>query len=185
MRMYIANGTHQNIDFQYRLPETKSYRQQNIPIGGQIRISGELSAKDIDAIVEHHVIYGMVHAKEISNFKGFLIPYVYSIDEPVTVEIMTELIVQNREFNRLLGIKQRQEAAVTVNQQIEDQFPENMKNNLKNLEMTVEELPSKDRDPTINEGVRVTRDKEKGAPQDPDKNPFDFQQALNKKRSMF
>jgi hypothetical protein len=181
MRMYIANGTHQNIDFQYRLPEYKSYRQQNIPIGGQIRISGELSSKDIEAIAEHHAIYGMVHAKEISNFKGFLIPYVYSIDEPVSVEIMTELIVQNREFNRLLGIKQRQEAAVTVSHQVEDALP----GHLKSLEMSVEEFPSKDRDPTINEGVRVTRDREKGAPQEPDKNPFDFQTALNKKRSMF
>src|ERR1700752_37516 len=114
MKMFIANGTHQNIDFQYRLPEYKSYRQQAIPIGGQIRISGELSAKDIELIVEHHSIYGMVSAKEFTDYKDVYIPYVYSVDEPVSSDQMTELVLQNREFNRLLGVKQRREAAVTV-----------------------------------------------------------------------
>jgi hypothetical protein len=183
MKMYIANGTHQNLDFQYRLPEYRSYRQQNIPIGGQIKISGELSPKDIQCIADQHSIYGMVHAKELGNFKGFMIPCVYSIDEPVPAEIMAELIVKNREYNTQLGIKQRKEAAITVNSMIEDQFPENMRSNLKNLEMSVEELPSKDHDATFYEGVRITRDRERGAPQEPDKNPVDF--SLLKKRSMF
>lgn len=185
MKMFIANGTHQNIDFQYRLPEHKSYRQQSIPIGGQIQISGDLSSKDIDAIAEHHAIYGMIPANQLSGAKDFLVPYVYSIGDPVSQEVITALIVQNREFSMVQGVKQRQEAAITVNQQVEDYMP----GHLKNLEMTVEELPSKDRDPVINEGVRVTRDRDKGAPQEPPpQSNLDFSLVSARravKRSMF
>lgn len=184
MKMFIANGLHQNIDFQYRLPEVKGYRQQSIPIGGQIKISGDLSQKDIDLIVEHHQIYGMVPARDLHKFKGFLTPYVYSIDEPVSAELMTELIIQNREYNRAMGVKLRREAAVTVSSEIEEQMPPNM-NYLKNLELTIEELPSKDRDAEINEGIRVTRNPEKGAPQDPKENPIDFASAQRRRGSMF
>ena len=183
MKMYIANGLHQNIDFQYRLPEVKGYRQQSIPIGGQIRISGDLSQKDIDLIIEHHSIYGMVPAKDLHRFKGFLTPYIYSIDDPVTAEQMTELILQNREYNKQAGIKLRREAAVTVTSEIEEQMPQNI-NYLKNFEMTIEELPSKDRDAEINEAIRVTRNPEKGAPQDPKENLINFTSAP-RTRSMF
>ena len=69
MKMFIANGLHQNLDFQYRLPEVKGYRQQSIPIGSQVKISGDLSQKDIDLIVEHHSIYGMVAARDLDKFK--------------------------------------------------------------------------------------------------------------------
>jgi hypothetical protein len=164
MYMFIANGTHQNIDFQYRLPKTKNYRAQMIPIGQQIRISGELSREDVDAIIFGHQIYGMIAANEISRFKGFHIPYVYSLDGPVSAEIIAELIIQNREYNDRLGRQLREEAAVTVSDQIE----KNTTDTLKSLEMTIEELPSKDRDVSFSEGIRVTRDRERGAPQGPD-----------------
>jgi hypothetical protein len=168
--MFVANGSHQNIDFQYRLPKYRSYRTQMIPIGQQIRLSGELSKDEIDIIIAHHSVYGMVSSKEIANFKGFNIPCVYSIDNPIPAEIIVELIVQNREFNEQLGKRLRQEAAVAVNSIIEN----NTTDTLKNLEMTIEEISTKERDATFAEGIRVTRDKEKGAPQGPDKGLLDF-----------
>lgn len=180
MKLYIANGSHQIIDFQYRLPEYKNYRQQTIPIGGQIRISGELSTKDIEMIVEHHTIYGMVHYKELSDRKDIFIPYIFSVDNPISSDTIADLIVQNREFNTELGKKQRQQAAITVNSMIE----ESSNDVLKNFEMTIVEQQSKDRDATISEGIRVTRDKEKGAPQGPEKGSIDFSLA-RKARSMF
>lgn len=178
MRMYVANGTHQYYDFQYRVPEYKSYRQQIIPMGGQIVLSGELSPKDIEMIIEHHTIYGMVSAKEFTNYRGHFIPYIYSIDEPISAETIAILITQNREYNTNMGIRLRREAAVTVNNMIE----ENTTDILKNLEVTIIEEQSKDRDATFAEGIRVTRDRELGAPQDPNKNPIDFNQ---RRRSMF
>jgi hypothetical protein len=161
--MYIANGSHQNIDFQYRLPEYKTYRMQNIPVGGQIRISGELNEKQIDIIIQFHCKYGMVKYNEISSFKGYFIPYVFSIDDPVPAVAIAELIVQNRDYNKALGERIRAEAAVAVNAQIE----ENAGDKLTNFEFEIKEAPSKDRDPTIEETIRVTRSKDRGAPQDP------------------
>jgi hypothetical protein len=176
MRMYVANGSHQVIDFQYRLPEIKNYRQQIIPIGGQIQISGDLSTKEIEAIVEHHTIYGMRHYSEISKNKDIFIPCIYSIGDVITAETITELIVQNREFNEEVGREHRKLAAITVNSMIED----STSGVLKNLEMTIEEKSAKDRDVSfVPEGVRVTRDRDKGAPQE----PINF--ASRKQRSMF
>ena len=178
MYMFIANGLHQNFDFQYRLPNTKTYRTQLIPIGGQIRISGELTEADIDAIVKVHTIYGMIRADEIAQFKGFHIPYVYSINTPVSAEVIGELIVHNREYNEALGKKLRQEAAVALSNSIEDGTTDH----LTNLELTIEEVSSKDRDATFAEGIRVTRDRERGAPQGPEAAPLDFN---SRRRSMF
>jgi hypothetical protein len=178
MKLFIANGSHSVIDFQYRVPEVKNYRQQNIPIGGQIRISGELNQEDIDLIIEHHTVYGMVHYKEIAKHKYMEIPYIYSVDNFIPSDVIRELIIQNREFNTEKGKSQRQAAAITVNNMIE----ESLSDTLKNFEFSVVEEQSKDRDPTFSEGVRVTRDKDKGAPQSPDKNPIDLSA---RRKSMF
>jgi hypothetical protein len=180
MQMFIANGMHQNIDFQYRLPQYKSYRTQLIPVGGQIRISGELTSDEIDRIALHHAIYGMVSARDFKNYRGFHIPYIYSVNEPISADLIAELVEQNRIYNVELGKQLRQEAAVAVSATIEDNLPPQTTERLKNLDMTIEEVPSKDRDATIDEGIRITRDIEKGAPQ----GPLDFALA-RKARKLF
>jgi hypothetical protein len=162
-KMFVANGTHQSIDFQYRLPEYKTYRQQMIPIGGQIRISGELNEKQIDIIAQFHQKYGMIRSNELDQFRGFFVPYVYSIDTPVSAEIIAELVIHNREVQKVKGEKLRAEAAVAVNAMIE----ENAQEKLTSFEMEITEKPAKDRDPTIAEKITITRSKERGAPQDP------------------
>jgi len=179
--MFIANGTHQNIDFQYRLPEYKTYRMQTIPIGGQIRISGELNEKQIDIIAQFHAPYGMIRSNELSAFSGYFIPYIYSIDTPISEETIVELIVHNREVNKANGERLRAEAAVAVNAMIE----ENAGEKLTSFEFEITEKPMKDRDPTIAEKIVITRDKEKGAPQAPSKSPIsaitDFMRPKPKK----
>jgi hypothetical protein len=165
MKLFIANGTHQSIDFQYRLPEYKTYRMQTIPIGGQIRISGELNEKQVDIIAQFHAKYGMIKSSEMADFRGYFIPYIYSVDIPITAETIAELVTQNREVNKALGEKLRAEAAVAVNAQIEDNAGEN----LTSFEFEITEKPSKDRDPTIAEKIVITREKERGAPQDPNR----------------
>jgi hypothetical protein len=175
MKMFVANGTHQNIDFQYRLPEVRNYRQQIINIGGQIRISGDLSAKDIDAIISAHEIYGMVEASEISQKHGTHIPYIYSVDKPISANSIAELVAHNRVVNNALGVKYRQEAAVAVSQQITN----NNENPdvLRSLEMGIKEKPS-NKDLEVDEVVRVTTDFERGASQDPNR-------PIVEKRSLF
>jgi hypothetical protein len=163
MLMYVANGMHQTLSFQYRLPEYKTYRQQKVPIGGQVRLSGELNEKQIDIIAQFHQKYGMVKASDIQMFKGYFIPYVYSIDSPISAELIMELIVQNREYNRILGEKLRTEAAIAVNNLIE----ENAGEKLTSFEMEIFEKAGKNSEQPIGEKIVVTRSKERGAPQDP------------------
>jgi hypothetical protein len=169
MRLFIANGSHQNIDFQYRVPKYKNYRQQTIPVGGQQQLSGDLDKEAIDAIVDHHQKYGMIRAEEISNFRGFYVPYVYSVDKPVAAEIIGELVIQNRSYQQALGVKIRQNAAVAVNNIIEEQITHEP---LRNLEITIEEVGTKDKNSEMNEGIIITRDRERGAPQTPPKSMF-------------
>lgn len=162
MKLYIANGTHQNIDFQYRVPGAKNYRQQTIPIGGQQQLSGDLDQTAIDSIVAGYHQYGICRSNELSTFKGFHVPFVYSVDKPVPFETIAELVVHNREVQTLLGKKIRTSAALAVNSIIEENITGEP---LKNFEITIEEKGSKDKDATVHEGVRVTRDRNRGAPQ--------------------
>jgi hypothetical protein len=184
-KMYVANGTHKNVDFQYRLPEYKNYRQQMIPIGGQQQLSGELNEKQIDIIIQFHRKYGIVKYSEISDFKGYFIPYVYSIDTSVPAEAIAELIIQNREYNKVLGERIRAEAAIAVNAMIE----ENASDQLASFEVEITEKQSKDRDPTISEKITITRDEKRGAPQGPSKGPLgvvaDFIRRPQVKKSVF
>jgi hypothetical protein len=175
MQMFIANGTHQNIDFQYRIPEYKNYRQQTIPIGGQIRISGDLSPKDIEAIVATHEIYGMVEASKIADFRGWHIPYIYSIGNPISAGVIAELVEHNRAVNTDLGIKYRQEAAVALDGLIKD----SSKDKLNQVEVSIEEIDTRNpnKQPEVNERVRVTTDRERGASQDP-KHPIVDKRSL-------
>jgi hypothetical protein len=173
MQMFIANGSHQNIDFQYRLPEYKNYRQQNIPIGGQIKISGDLSPKDVEAIITTHEIYGMVDVNKISDFRGWYIPYAYSLGDPIKAGTIAELVAHNREVNTELGIKYRQEAAVALDGLIKENTTNNKVNQ---IELSVEEI-SKNKDAEVNQKIRVTTDRERGASQDP-KNPIIDKRSL-------
>ena len=163
MRMYIANGTHQNVDFQYRIPEARSYRQQNIPIGGQVRISGELSSPEIELIIQFHEKYNIKNVSDFHNHSSTFIPYIYSVDEPIPASKIAELVEQNRKVLEENGRKQRIEAALATTANIEENSGQ-----IKNLEMTVEEIAPKDRDAVFpTEAIRITRDRDKGAPQDP------------------
>jgi hypothetical protein len=135
--------------------------------------------ENIDLIVQFHQKYGIMKASEISSYKGYFIPYVYSVETPVNEDVIAELVIQNRIFNKELGERLRRDCAVTVNATIE----ENAQDKLTNFEMTIEEYRVKDRDTQlVPEGIRVTRSKERGAPQEPPKTPLDFGLARSKLR---
>lgn len=167
MDLFIANGTHQTIDFQYRLPEVKNYRQQMIAEGGQIRISGNLSIKDVEAVIQCHVHYGMIDYRELSSHRDEYIMYIYSVDQPVPLIAIQELIVRNRLLLEEKGRQIREEAAVTAHKVIQDGTPDR----LKSLEFQIEEQPSKSNfgNPEVSENIVVTRLPERGASQDPSK----------------
>jgi hypothetical protein len=170
------------------LPEFKSYRSQQIPIGGQIQISGDLSTAQVDLIIRFHTKYGMVKYSEVSDFKGWHIPYCYRIDEPISAEIIGTGVFQNRELHQNMGRTLRRDAAIAVNAQIEENL-EGEK--ISNFQMDIEEKVTKDRDPVLEpETFMVTRDKKRGAPQEREtRSPIsmvtDFMRARPKKAPSF
>ena len=153
MRMYVANCTLQNQDFQYITQIGQRARQQMIPALGQIVLSGELNANEIDYIAEQHAIYGMVKVDEIDRTK----PFVGLCWD--TQRILENKIryghMHNQEVKNQQGVELRREAAVAINNALEgDQM--NQSSGLKAMELTLVEEPNKDgKDIEVNERIRV------------------------------
>lgn len=152
-KMYILNCTRQVQEFWYRLPESEKLLHQLIPIGGQIQVAGELSTPEIDAIIEQHARYGMVAYSEIDKRQPF-IGYCYQVDKRFSnvVDALQRGFAHNDQVLEERGQRLREEAAVAINQSIEDQ---RAPARLTELEMTVEEEGDEG---TFHKGVRVTRD---------------------------
>lgn len=157
MKMYIANATKQKFDFMYRLPETTGLRVQNIPIGGQIQITGELLPIQVDAIIEQHAKYGMVSVDEVDRSKSFT-GLCYSIDKPIPVSKIMTAVRLNTDVLQERGRQIRQEAAIAENNRIEQSMRENdIPGELKALNVSVQEEKERPDGEQVSEGIRVTR----------------------------
>jgi len=155
-KLYVANTTRQAHQFLYQVPEYPAPFMQNIPPGGQIAVSKDLNPVQLEAVVQHHRMYGMVHADERPNgYSGLC----YSVDKPVKLDRIQNAVVHNDAVLAERGRKQREDAAIAVNSQIETQMREqDMPGNLRVLEMeAVEEVSGADT-PRVAEGVRVSRE---------------------------
>src|SRR5215475_2148829 len=167
--LYIGNVSKQVQIFTYRSPERPGVIAQHIPIGGQIRVSPngahyDLSPPEIDAIISQHRTYGLVEIDEIDKKQNPFSALCYSIGKEMTAEKLRRAMLKKEESVKLFGQKLRQEAALAVNSQIEEQSGQR----LRELEMSFEEEePSggyaEDADHN-SEGILVTRSAEPGAP---------------------
>lgn len=111
--LFIANGTMQVQEFHYRLPEAKNARRQVIPVGEQIRISGDLRSVDVDAIIKQHVKYGLIPADEI--LRGTKpAPLAYRVGRYISSEEIVLLSNRNQGILIDLGRQTRKDAAVAV-----------------------------------------------------------------------
>jgi hypothetical protein len=160
--LYIGNASRQIFQFAYRFPERVGIITQVIPMGGQIRVSPngkitDLSTLEIDSVVGQHRMYGLVAVDDIdtdrSNFSGLC----YSIGKPISIDKLRKAIQRNDDKLKIQGQKMRQEAALAVNAQIEEQIGVP----LRQLEMSfTEEEPRSGFAEELDhlaEGVRVTR----------------------------
>lgn len=150
-KLFVANTTFQNVDFQYRLRESLKIYQQMIPIGGQIQISGDLSTPDIDYVVHQHAMYGMVRVDEIDRTKPF-IGLCYDVDRRIDVEKMRRALAHNQEVLADRGKTIRQEAAMAVESAVEGQNV-----GLTGVEFTIEEEAKDGKDKEVSETIRVDR----------------------------
>lgn len=162
MKMYIANCSKQAQDFIYRLPEQPGTRLQRIEIGQQIQVSGDLSQKDVDAVVAQHAKYGFPRADEIDRTKPFF-GVCWQVDRPVSVEKLRRAITHNDEVLEERGRELRQEAAVAIHGGVE-QSVDGTGAALKSVEVSVqEEKPGTGDDHQLmSEGVRVDKNADPG-----------------------
>lgn len=160
--LYIGNISKQIQMFAYRALERPGIVTQPIPIGGQIRVSPngsttDLTTPEIDAIINQHKVYGIVSVEDMGGNHNPFNGLVYSIGKAITPEKLRRAIEKQEDGLRKLGQKMRQEAALAVNSQIEEQIGAP----LRNLEMSFQEVEPRggyvdDLDHPA-EGVRVTR----------------------------
>jgi hypothetical protein len=161
--LFVGNVSKQIQMFAYRVPERTGIITQTIPIGGQIRVSpngiiSDLSTVEIDSILSQHKIYGLTSINELDDKASPFSGLVYSIGKPISAEKLQRAMRRKDEELKKFGQRIRQEAALAVNSQIEEQIGAP----LRNLEMSfAEEEPkggyAEDLD-HIAEGVRVSRD---------------------------
>ena len=144
-QLFIGNATHQYHEFIYMVPGSPNITQRIDP-GGQIRISakgGNLSPEDIEAIVRHHAVYGLIPVSEVAtrteDFRGLC----YSIDTPISVDRLREQIMKNREVMISRGVEARRAAAVASDSRLrQDILEQGRPDHLMGLTIEVEEQDS-------------------------------------------
>ncbi len=169
--LYIGNVSKQIFQFSYRSPERPGVIVQTIPIGGQIRVSPngqhvDLSTPEIDSILAQHRTYGLVAIEDVDSVQSPFSGLCYSIGKPMTPEKLRRAMQKKEDALKLYGQKLRQEAALAVNSQIEEQIG----TPLRQLEMSFQEEEPKggysgtDDTEHVAEGVRVIRERDAVTP---------------------
>ena len=135
MKLFVANPTKQQINFTYRLPDSRSAKMVPIAMGQQMQIGGDLTQAELDYVIEQNQKYGLVAVADMSKSAG--VTMIYSIDKPVPVGKLHEAIAGHTNMLEDRGRQIRQEAAVAVNNTLKDSVGP-----LRTLEMSaVEEEP--------------------------------------------
>ena len=161
--LYIGNVSKQIHQFGYRVQERPGVITQVVPIGGQIRISpngqrSDLSQMEIDYILSQHLIYGLVSVDNLDTI-GPHDGLCYSIGKPFTADKLHEGMLYKERALGAIGRQLRTEAALAVNQQIEQTTGAPVRE----LEMSFAEQEPRggyqhnDNSDHLAEGVRVTR----------------------------
>lgn len=160
--LYVGNVSKQIVQFCYRFPERTGVIVQTIPIGGQIRITPngqyvDLSPPEIDSVISQHRTYGIVSVDDIDEKRGAFDGLCYSVGKAISIEKLRRAMHKKDEALQVFGQKIRQEAALAVNSQIEEQVGAP----LRQLEMSFQEEEPRggyvDDLDHLAEGVRVTR----------------------------
>lgn len=165
-KLYVGNATKQNLKFTYRIPGGAA-RVQDIPIGGQVLLSGEMNSNDVENIIDQNAKYGFIDVREIDRSKEF-IGFCYSIDKPISLPQLEKVFHKNHEVLVQRGKETRENFAVAINNELEDELMRSGMGNLKGMEVSIIEQDSptrpSDAGPMVNEGIRVSRNEEPSRP---------------------
>lgn len=89
MDLYIANVTEQNHTFHWRELESPRIFSIDIAGGSQIHVLKDKSPEIVQAVIEHHTIYGLVDESgaKAATRTGQKVTLVYSTRGPLSVDI--------------------------------------------------------------------------------------------------
>jgi hypothetical protein len=115
MKLYVANCTAQAQSLNFRMVEGRGrgFSTQNIAMGQQVQLAGDLNLPQIDYIVGQLGIYGMRRVEELDGIRHY-VPLVYSIDKHVPAKLMEQIIQFNRGLLKERGSMLRREAAIAT-----------------------------------------------------------------------
>jgi hypothetical protein len=139
--MFVGNVRKQHHVFHYRVSGRTNLTSQEIPIGQQIKLSGDLTPDDIEGVILQHQQYGFCDANNDipKKFGGIL----YSIGKPISEDKLRKAMIKFQQQMVEMGQEIRKQAAVSVSSQIDSEIVgvDNPNMKLTNLEMSVEEVP--------------------------------------------
>ena len=165
MKMYIGNLTKRVVDFMYRVDGAQ--RQQKIEMGSQVRLSGDLTQKQIDSIYEQHQRYGLIPVAEVPKMKAFT-GMCFSVDREIPLERIRHGLHQNDIAMAEAGKETRTQAAVALHQELSNNLDPELNAGLRELEVEViEQKSDTNPDPKISEGIKVKDENGPGAPRAP------------------
>jgi hypothetical protein len=155
-KLYVANCTKQKHDFLYLAPETRTPRQQRIPVGAQIQVFQDAPEEVLMAIVQQHERYGMIAAKDIPRAQAFF-GYCYSIDKPINVEQIMTAVQHNEDVLVEKGLEARKIQALALDESLSEMAREN-ENELTGLEIEIiEDTKGKPHEERTLETIEVTK----------------------------
>lgn len=162
MKLYIANCSQQSRVINYRIIEFPRAMTQPCEIGQQIMVGrADLSLPQIEGVVKDMRQYGLLLVEEINALRNtdITIPFVASVDKPVTADMIQKVMWHNRGVLRLRGKKLREEAAIATSVKMGEMTP----GAAQTLEMSIQEEKSGSlaHDDAVSEGYRIGTDGEK------------------------
>lgn len=123
--IFIANTTNQRWDFMWRRPGGGKAQMQPIEVGQQIRVSGQTTIADVQAIMEQWARYGMRLADEVKQLRGQFIGLILSPEKPVEVDRhIRPTIEANRGILDERGRQLRLQAGIAMQQNAEQRAQE-------------------------------------------------------------
>ncbi len=111
MQIFVANGTHQHIAFNYRLPEMTSFRCLEIKAGRQAKFPEMLNDSEVSMLVAQLERYGAVSVPDV---KHITIPrtLIYSVDRKIASEKIDEARRKDEEARQEIAAQKLEEAGM-------------------------------------------------------------------------
>lgn len=112
--LHIANATHQNQQFHYRIPEKVRTLAIDIPAGRQVRIPFDLNEEEVAAVVAQLERFGAVPKSDV---RAILRPraLLYSVDrKPIEADKLDEARERDEVARQEIAAEQTQNAGLAL-----------------------------------------------------------------------